>query len=244
MCRPQECERDRGACQTLSGDAGRSLLGMAGVAPTTSAGVATRVSQERRSTSRSTLASSRLWRSRQARAMSPVWTGSSPMRSQSPCPLIVRQVSSLAASAGCSRPGRRASRAPVREGQRQRRPAHPSAVASPTAQRGMVFAPSASRRQRSPGKTPCGAGGEKQRASSSQRGIPMATPRRHTTAGPTEAHCPWRSVRVYCHGSPRTYRWRRPRSGRPLHPGPVAGVRGRSGYPSEAHTPAWQAYPD
>jgi hypothetical protein len=40
MCRLQECERDRGACQTLSGDAGRSLSGMAGGAPPTSAGVA------------------------------------------------------------------------------------------------------------------------------------------------------------------------------------------------------------
>jgi hypothetical protein len=56
MCRPQECERDRGACQTLSGDAGRSLSGMAGVAPSTPAGVATRVSQERRSQSRGLLA--------------------------------------------------------------------------------------------------------------------------------------------------------------------------------------------
>jgi len=37
------------------------------------------------------------------------------------------------ASSGCSHPGRRAPRAPVREGQRQRRPAHTSAVASPTA---------------------------------------------------------------------------------------------------------------
>jgi hypothetical protein len=55
------------------------------------------------------------------------------MRGQTPRPLIVRQVSSPAASSGCSRPGRRAPRAPVREGQRQRRPAHTSAVASPTA---------------------------------------------------------------------------------------------------------------
>jgi len=78
MCPPQERERDRGACQTFSGDAGRSLSGMAGVAPTTLAGVATRVSQARRSQSRSTLASSRIWRSRQVRAMSPSWTCSSP----------------------------------------------------------------------------------------------------------------------------------------------------------------------
>jgi hypothetical protein len=173
MCRPQERESDRGACQTFSGDAGRSLSGMAGVAPTTSAGVATRVSQERQSKSRSKLASSRLWRSRQARAMSPSWKVSSPMRSQSPCPLILRQVSSHAASAGCSLPASRSPRAPVREGQRQRRPAPTSALSSLTAQSGMVFAPSASRRQRSPGKTPCVAGGEKQRAPSSQRGIRM-----------------------------------------------------------------------
>src|SRR5262249_31513861 len=105
ICRPQEHARDRGACQTFAGDAGKSLSGMAGVAPTTSAGVATRASQERRSQSRSNPASRRLWRSRQARAMSPSWTCSSPMRSQSLCPLIVRQVSSPAASSGCSLPG-------------------------------------------------------------------------------------------------------------------------------------------
>ena len=109
------------------------------------------------------------------------------MRGQTLRPLIVRQVSSPVASAGCSHPGRHAPRAPVREGQRQRRPAHTSAVASPTAQRGMVFAPSALRRQRSPGKTPCVAGGKKQWAPSSHRGIPMATPLRHTTSGTTEA---------------------------------------------------------
>ena len=163
MCRPQERERDRGACQTSSGDAGRSLSGMAGAAPTTSAGVATRVSQARRSTSRSTLASSRLWRSRQARAMRPSWTCRSPMRAQRPCPLIVRQVSSHAASSGCLLSASRSPRAPVREGQRQRMPTPTSALSSPTAQRGMVFAPSASRRPRSPGKTPWVAGGEKQR---------------------------------------------------------------------------------
>ena len=55
------------------------------------------------------------------------------MRGQTPRPLIVRQVSSPAASSGCPRPGRRVPRAPVREGQQQRRPAHTSAVASPTA---------------------------------------------------------------------------------------------------------------
>jgi len=211
MCRPQECARDRGACQTLSGDAGRSLSGREGGAPTTSAGVATRVSQARRSQSRSTLTSSRLWRSRQARAMSPSWPCSSPMRAQSPWPLIVRQVLSHAASSGCALPARRSPRALVREGQRQRLPASTSALSSPPAQRGMVFAPSASRRQSSPGKTPWVAGGERPRAPSSQRGIPMAIPLRHTTAGPTEAHFPWRSVRVDCHGSPRTCRWRRPR---------------------------------
>ena len=232
MCRPQEHERDRGACQTFAGDAGRSLSGIEGVAPTTSAGVATRVSQERRLKSRSKLASSRLWRSRQARTMSPSWKCSSPMRSQSPCPLIVRQVSSHAISSGCALPASRSPRAPVREGQRQRRPAHTSALSSPTAQRGMVFAPSASRRQRSTGKTPCGAGGEKQRAPSSQRGIRMATPLRHTTSGTTEAPCPWRSVRVYHHWSLRTCRWRRTRSVRPIHPGPLAVGRGRSGCPS------------
>ena len=163
------------------------------------------------------------------------------MRGQTPRPLIVRQVSSPAASSGCSRPGRRAPRAPVREGQRQRRPAHISAVAAPRAQRGMVFAPSALRRQRSPGKTPYGAGGEKQRAPSSERGIPMAIPLRHTTAGPKEAHCPWRSVRVDHPWSPRACRWRRPRRVRPIHPEPVAVGRGRSGCPSEADTHALPA---
>jgi hypothetical protein len=77
-----------------------------------------------------------------------------PMRAQSPCPLIVRQVSSHAVSSGCSLPASRSPRAPVREGQRQRLPAPPSALSSLTAQSGMVFAPSVSRRQRSPGKTP------------------------------------------------------------------------------------------
>jgi hypothetical protein len=76
-------------------------------------------------------------------------------------PLIVRQVSSHAASAGCSLPASRSPRSPVREGQPQRMPAHPSALSSPTAQSGMVFAPSASRRQRSTSKTPCVAGGER-----------------------------------------------------------------------------------
>jgi hypothetical protein len=154
MCRPQERERDRRARQTFAGDAGRSLSGREGVAPTTSAGVATRVRQERRSQSRSTLVSSRLWHSRQARAMSPSWQCSSPMRAQRPCSLIVRQVSSHAVSSGCSLPASRSPRAPVREGQRQRLPAPPSALSSLTAQSGMVFAPSVSRRQRSPGKTP------------------------------------------------------------------------------------------
>jgi len=193
MCRPQERERDRGACQTFAGDAGRLLSGREGVAPTTSAGVATRVSQERRSQSRSTLGEQSYLALPTGEAMRPSWKCSSPMRAQSPCPLIVRQVLSHAASSGCSRPASRSPRVPVREGQRQRRPAPTSAVSSPTAQSGMVFAPSASRRQRSPGKTPCVAGGEKLRASSSQRGIPRATPLRHTTAGPTEVHCPWRS---------------------------------------------------
>jgi len=41
-----------------------------------------------------------------------------PMRSQSPCPLIVRQVASHTASSGCSLPASRSSRAPVRKGQR------------------------------------------------------------------------------------------------------------------------------
>jgi hypothetical protein len=117
-------------------------------------------------------------------------------RGQTPRPLIVRQVASSTASAACSLSGRRAPRAPVREGQQQRRPAHTSAVAAPTAQRGIVFAPSTSRRQRSPGTTPWVAGGAKQRVPSFQREIPIATPLRHTTAGPTEAHFPWRSVRV------------------------------------------------
>jgi len=105
-------------------------------------------------------------------------------------PLIVRQVSSHAASSGCSLPASRSPRAPVREGQRQRLPAPTSALSSPTAQRGMVFAPSASRRQRSPGKTLCVAGGEKQRAPSSSERDALATPRRHTTLGTTEASCP------------------------------------------------------
>jgi hypothetical protein len=91
-------------------------------------------------------------------------------------PLIVRQVSSHTASSGCSRPASRSPRAPVREGQRQRLPAPTSALSSPTAQRGMVFAPSASRRQRSPGKTPWVAGGAKPRAPSAQRGILMPYP--------------------------------------------------------------------
>jgi transposase-like protein len=81
--------------------------------------------------------------------------------SQSPCPLSVRQVSSHAAASGCSRPARRSPRAPVREGPRQRLPTPTSALPSPTARSGMVFAPSALRRQRSAGKTPCVVGGEK-----------------------------------------------------------------------------------
>src|SRR5262252_960490 len=82
------------------------------------------------------------------------------MRAQPPRPFIVRQVSSHAASSGCSLPGSRSPRSPVREGQRQCLPAHLSAFSSPTAQNGMVFAPSASRRQSSPGKTPWVTGGE------------------------------------------------------------------------------------
>ena len=210
---------------------GRSLSGRAGGAPTTSVGVATRVSQARRSTSRSTLASSRLWRSRQVRAMSPSWPCSSPMRAQSPCPLIVRQVLSHAASSGCARPARRSPRPPVWAGQRQRRPAPTSALSSPTALSGMVFAPSASRRQRSPGKTPCVAGGEKPRGTSSPRGIPTTTPRCHTTSGTTEVHCPWRSVRVDRPWSTRVRRWRRTRSVRPRSHGPLAVVRCRSRCP-------------
>ena len=70
--------RDCGACQTFAGDAGRSLSGMAGGAPPTSVGVATRVSQERRSLSRSKLASGHFWPSQQARAMRLSWPGSSP----------------------------------------------------------------------------------------------------------------------------------------------------------------------
>jgi hypothetical protein len=214
---------------------------MAGGAPTTSAGVATRVSQERRSQSRSNLASSRLWRSRQARAMRPSWTCSAPMRAQSPCPLIVREVSSPAASSGCSLPASRSPRALVREGQRQRLPASTSVLSSPPAQSGMVFAPSASRRPRSPGKTPWVAGGEKPRAPSSQRGIRMATPLCHTTSGTTAAHFPWRSVRVDHPWSTRARRWRPTRRVRPIHPGPVAVGRGRAGCPSEAHTHARHA---
>jgi hypothetical protein len=170
--------------------------------------------------------------------MSPSWTCSSPMRAQRPCPLIVRQVSSHAISSGCSLPASRSPRAPVREGQRQRRPAPPSALSSPPAQSGMVFAPSASWRQRSIGKTPWGAGGEKPRAPSAQRGIRMATPLRHTTSGTTAAPCPGRSVRVYHPWSTRARRWRRPRRVRPIHPGPMAVGRGRAGCPSEAHTHA------
>ena len=155
-----------------------------------------------------------------------------PMRAQSPCPLIVRQVSSHAASSGCSLPASRSPRAPVREGQRQRLPTPTSALSSPTAQSGMVFAPLASRRQRSPSKTPCGSGGEKQRAPSSPRGRRMATPRRHTTSGTTEAPCPWRSVRVYRPWSTRALRWKRTRSVRPRYHGPLAVVRCRLGCPS------------
>ena len=205
---------------------------MAGGAPITSAGVATRVSQERRSQSRSKLASSRLWRSRQARAMSPSWQCSSPMRAQSPCPLIVRQVSSHAASSGCSLPASRSPRAPVREGQRQRRPALTSALSSPTAQRGMVFAPSASRRQRSPGKTPCGCGwGEATGAFLSERDTHGHTPPSHNLRhhrGPV----PLAVGEVYHHWSTRARRWRRTRRVWPIHPGPVAVGRGRSGCPS------------
>jgi hypothetical protein len=232
MCRPQERERDRGACQTFSGDAGRSLSGMAGGAPPTSAGVATRVSQARRSISRSTLTSSCLWRSRQARAMSPSWKCSSLMRSQSPCPLIVRQVSSHAASSGCLLSASHSPHAPVREGQRQRLPTPASALSSPTAQSGMVFAPSASAETEKPRQDALGCGRGEATAPSSQRRIRMATPLRHTTSGTTEAPCPWRSVRVYCHWSTRTRRWRRTRSVRPIHLGPLAVGRGRSGCPS------------
>ena len=96
----------------------------------------------------------------------------------------------------------------------------------------------------SPGKTPCVAGGEKQRASSSQRGIRMATPLRHTTSGTTAAPCPWRSVRIYHYWSTRARRWRRPGSVRPIHPGPLAVGRCRSGCPSEAHTQARHACHD
>jgi hypothetical protein len=163
MCRPQERERDRGACQTLSGDAGRSLSGMEGGAPTTSADVATRVSQARRSTSRSTLASRRLWRSRQARAMSPSWTCSSPMRSQSPCPLIVRQVSFQPhPRAACFLPV-----APLAltcgraSGSVCLLPPRPCPRRQPSA--AWFLLPQHLRRPRSTGKTPCVAGGEKQR---------------------------------------------------------------------------------
>src|SRR5262249_13810070 len=69
-------------------------------------------------------------------------------------------------------------------------------------------------------------------APSSQTRIRMATPLRHTTSGTTAAPCPWRSVRVYHHWSPRAGRWRRPRRVRPIYPGPVAVGRGRSGCPS------------
>jgi hypothetical protein len=130
----------------------------------------------------------------------------SPMRTQSPWPLIVRQVSSPAASSGCSRPARRSPRAPVREGPRQPLPAPTSALSALTAQRGMVFAPLASRRPRSPGRTPWVAGREKPRAPSSQRGIPRVTPLCHTPLGTTEAHFPWRSVRVDHPWSPRARR--------------------------------------
>jgi hypothetical protein len=205
---------------------------MAGVAPTTSAGVATRVSQARQSTSRSTLASSRLWRSRQVRAMSPSWKCSFPMRSQSPCPLIVRQVLSHAASSGCSLPASRSPRAPVREGQRQRMPTPTSALSSPTAQSGMIFAPSASAETEKHRQDALCCGRGEATAPSSQRGRRMATPLRHTTAGTTEAPCPWRSVRVYRHWSTRARRWRRTRSVRPIYPGPLAVGCGRSECPS------------
>ena len=89
-----------------------------------------------------------------------------------------------------------------------------------------------------------GAGGEKPRAPSSQRGRRMATPLRHTTSGTTAAHFPWRSVRVDHHWSTRARRWRRPRRVRPIHPGPVAVGRGRSGCSSEAHIHARHACHD
>jgi len=46
---------------------------------------------------------------------------------------------------------------------------------------------------------------------------------------------------IHHHWSTRARRWRRPRSVRPIHPGPLAVGRGRSGCPSEVHTHARHA---
>src|SRR2546428_615345 len=74
-------------------------------------------------------------------------------------PLMVRRVSSHAASSGCSMPGRRSPRSPARDVQRQLMPSHASSLSWPTAQIGIVFAPSGERTRRSTGKTTCVAGG-------------------------------------------------------------------------------------
>ena len=204
MCRRQERESDRGACQTLSSDAGRSL-GDGRRSPITSAGVATRVSQERRSPFRSKLASSRLWHSRQARAMSPSWQCSS-MRAQSPCPLIVRQVSSHTASSGCSLSPVAPLALPYGRASGSVGLLPLSLVLADSPARRMVFALSIAETEKPRQDALCCGWGEAT-APSSQRGIPMATPLRHTTwyhRGP----CSWRSVRVYHHWSTRARRWR------------------------------------
>jgi hypothetical protein len=156
-------------------------------------------------------------------------------------PLIVRQVSSHAASSGCSLPARSLP---------SRSRAGGPAAASACSHLGLVLADSPARHgfcsfslaeAEKPRQDALGCGwGEATGAFRSERDT-HAIPLRHTPSGPTEAHCPRRSMRVYCHWSPRTCRWRRPRRVRPIHPGPVAVGRGRSGCLSEAHTHARHA---
>src|SRR5262249_46958440 len=67
-----------------------------------------------------------------------------------------------------------------------------SALPSPTAQSGMVFAPSASGETEKHRQDALCCGRGEATAPASQRGIRMATPLRHTTSGTTAAPCPWR----------------------------------------------------
>jgi hypothetical protein len=202
MCRPQECERDRGACQTFSGDAGEVALGEGRRSPyhlgrrrdTGQPGETIDIPIN--TGEQSSLALPKGEGHEPSMDMQLPHACSEPLASHCETGLVSRRLLGLRASCP-SLPS------PSRAGG--------PAAASACSHLGLVLADGLERHgfcslsiaetEKPRQDALCGGWGEATGAFLSEKEIPMATPLLHTTAGTKEAHFLWRSVRVYAPGA-------------------------------------------